>query len=103
MIRFVLLKNLFNILTIATESRAATAKISAHDTTPGQEFSTEVLMLSTTSKPLAELLFGAANFSLWVMFPPWSNKIEASHPYNTKKGNTYLYIIRMRKLSQHKI
>lgn len=39
------------------------AKISAQDTTPGHNFSTLDLIASITSKPLTELLFGAAVFS----------------------------------------
>jgi hypothetical protein len=37
-------------------------------------------------------LFGTAFFSLSVMFPTWSNKIDASHPWNkqTKKINYQL-------------
>lgn len=53
-----------------TDASAARARISAQDTTEGHEFSTEVLMLSTTLKPRAELLFGVAFFSLSVMLPP---------------------------------
>lgn len=63
-----------------TEDSAARARISAQDTTPAHELSRELLMLSTTPNPRMELTFGAAFFSLCVMFPPWSNKIEASHP-----------------------
>nr|GMD47489.1 subtilisin-like protease SBT4.15 [Ipomoea batatas] len=59
-----------------TEASAASAKISAHDTTPLQTSSSSFLMLSTTLNPLAELAFGAAPFSL--SFP--SNKIDPSHP-----------------------
>jgi hypothetical protein len=39
------------------------AKISAHDTTPGHTFSTFDFMLSTTLKPLRDLLLGPAVFS----------------------------------------
>lgn len=63
-----------------TEDSAARARISAQDTTPGHELSRELLMLSTTSKPRMELTLGAAFFSLCVMLPPWSNKMDASHP-----------------------
>ena len=51
-------------LTMATESRAAIAKISAHDTTgPLQAWLTAALISSTTSKPLIELILGNAVFS----------------------------------------
>lgn len=62
-----------------TEASAERAKMSAHDTTPGQELSTAVLMLSTTLKPRVELVFGPESFSLRIV-PLLSNKIEASHP-----------------------
>lgn len=49
---------------MATESLAAIAKISAHDTTGRlQALSTAALISSTTSKPLIELRFGSAVFS----------------------------------------
>lgn len=51
------------ILTMTTESLAAIAKMSAHDATPGQAFSTAVFILSMTSKPLAEFLFAFEFFS----------------------------------------
>jgi len=68
-------------LTIATESAAAMARISAHDTTPGHTFSTAVFMLSMTSNPRAEFLFGFAFFSP-VKFDVSSSRIDPSHPYN---------------------
>lgn len=46
--------------TNATESRAAIVKISAHDTTPGHDFSTLDLILSITLKLLSEFLLGFA-------------------------------------------
>jgi len=49
---------------MATESRAATAKISAHDTTGRlQALSTAALISSTTSNPLIEFRFANAVFS----------------------------------------
>jgi hypothetical protein len=46
-------------LTMATESRAAVAKISAQDTTgPLHTLSTAALISSTTENPLIELIFG---------------------------------------------
>lgn len=51
-------------LTKLTEASAVIARTSAQETMPGQAFSTAVLMLSTTSNPRAEFLFGTASFSL---------------------------------------
>lgn len=67
--------------TIATESRAAMAKISAHETTPGQTFSTFDFISSTTSNPLAELIFGPEVFSP-VKDDVSSSRIDPSHPCN---------------------
>lgn len=65
------------MLTKKTDSRAAMAKMSAQETIPLHELSTAVLIASTTSNPLTELVFGKAVFS-----PPLpSNKIDASQPY----------------------
>ena len=47
-----------------TEDSAARARMSAQETTEGQELSRAALMLSTTSKPRVELVLGAASFSL---------------------------------------
>jgi len=66
-------------LTATTESRAATATISAQETTPGQTASTLVLMSSITSKPLKEFTFAPADFSP-VKLEVSSNRTEASHP-----------------------
>lgn len=66
-------------LTIETESRAETAKISAHETTPGHAFSTADLMLSTTSNPLAEFRLGTAPFSPLIEEVS-SRRIDPSHP-----------------------
>jgi hypothetical protein len=63
-----------------TEDSAARARISAQDTMPEHELSRELLIVSITPNPRMELKLGAAFFSLCVMFPPWSNKIDASHP-----------------------
>jgi hypothetical protein len=56
-------------------SRAASARMSAHDTTPGHAASTFLLMVSMTSNPRTEFAFGPAVFS-----PPASRRIEPSHP-----------------------
>jgi hypothetical protein len=70
-----------NILTLTTESLAATAIISAHETTLGHKLSSWDLMVSITSKPLKELAFGPAVFSP-VKLDVSSNNSDASHPYN---------------------
>lgn len=62
-----------------TESRATTARMSAQETTPGQELSTWDLMVSTTSNPLTEFAFGTAVFSP-VKLDVSSSRIDASHP-----------------------
>lgn len=61
-------------------SLVASARISAHDTVALQEASTLVLMVSITSKPLAEFLFGPAFFSP-VNVAVSSNKIDPSQPF----------------------
>ena len=66
--------------TSTTESLAAMAKISAHETTPGHAASTAVLMLSITLNPRAELRFGFA-FCSPVKLDVSSSRIEPSHPY----------------------
>lgn len=69
----------FFLLTITTESLAAIAKTSAHETTPGQAFSTAVFIWSITSNPLRELLLGSAVFSP-VKLEVSSSRTDASHP-----------------------
>jgi len=73
---------IFIKLTATTESRAAIARISAQETTPGQAASTLVLMSSITSKPLREFTFAQADFSQ-VKVEVSSNRTDASHPYST--------------------
>lgn len=68
-----------SLLTMTTESLAETAKMSAHDTTPGHAFSTAVFILSMTSNPLAEFRLGFAVFSP-VKLDVSSNSNEPSHP-----------------------
>lgn len=58
---------------------AARARISAQETTPGQAFSTAVLIWFTTSKPRKLLLFGAAVCSLTMVSVSF-NRTDASHP-----------------------
>ena len=66
-----------NIITRRTESLAAMANISAQETTPLHALSTELLIVSTTSNPLAEFRLGRADFST---SPPPSSNIDPSQP-----------------------
>lgn len=75
-------------LTKSTESRAAIASRSAHDTTPGHALSTELLILSTTSNPLIEFKLGRANFS--PSLP--SNSTDPSQPYALRVKKVLLII-----------
>lgn len=68
-----------DILTATTESLAATARISAQETTLGHKLSTLDFMLSITSKPLIVLAFGPAVCSP-VKLDVSSNSTDASHP-----------------------
>lgn len=70
------------VLTRRTESRALMATMSAHETTPGQSFSTLDLILSITSNPLTELLLGPAVFSP-LKEDVSSNNMDPSQPYKT--------------------
>lgn len=84
----ILRKKVLEQLTVTTESRAEMANISAHETTPGQTFSTADFILSITSKPLAEFRFGAAFFSP-MKLDVSSRRIEPSHPYQESIGKLY--------------
>jgi hypothetical protein len=67
--------------TTTTESRAATAKMSAQETTGRpQTLSTSNLIWSITSNPLIEFLLGPAFFSL-SKADVESKRIDASQPY----------------------
>ena len=66
-------------LTKLTEASAARARISAQETTPGQTYSTVILIASITSKPRRELLFGGASFSLTIAVL-LSSKTDPSQP-----------------------
>ena len=80
------------ILTATTESRAATAKMSAQETTGRpQILSTSFLIRSITSNPLAELLFAREFFSL-SMVDVESRRSEASQPCITKTNNLFIRI-----------
>ena len=65
--------------TKTTDSSAAIVSISAQETVAGQALSNKAFILSTTSKPLAELLFPPASFSLTIV-SELSNKSEPSQP-----------------------
>lgn len=68
------------MLTATTESRAATARMSAHETVCGHTVSSSVLALSTTSNPRSDPAFGPAPFSP-VKLPVSSRSTDASQPY----------------------
>lgn len=75
-------------LTRYTESRAATANISAHETTVFlQDLSTAALILSITSNPLIDPAFGTAVFSP-VKVDVSSSRTEPSQPCNSQQ---YIY------------
>ena len=78
-LKFINNMKLWLFLTATTESLAATAKMSAQDTTPGQIFSNWDLIVSTTLNPLSELLLGPAVFSP-VKVELSSKRTDASHP-----------------------
>ena len=71
-------------LTRATPSLVASARMSAQETVPLQAASTLALMVSITSKPLAEFWLGAAFFSPTKVAVS-SNKIDASQPCKLTK------------------
>lgn len=76
-------------LTRTEPTSAAIAKISAQETVCGQLFSTSVLMLFTTSKPLSELAFGSASCSLSMVSVLFS-KTDPSQPYH--KNNNFILL-----------
>jgi len=72
------------VLTRKTESRAARAVISEHETTLPQLFSNRPRILSMILKASAlKVKFGGASFSLGPLADP-SNKTDPSHPYMFK-------------------
>ena len=74
------------------------ARISAQETVAGQAVSNAVFMLSTTPKPLTELLFGGASFSL-CMVAELFNKSDPSHPCNKVK---HMFIRQFRQFNSQK-
>jgi len=80
------------LLTSKTASLAATAKMSAQETTPLHMFSKSDFMLSITSKPLRELAFGNEFFSP-VKVSVSSNNTDASHPCNTKHRSMSIHFL----------
>lgn len=76
-----------------TESRAAMAKISAHETTGLlQALSTAALISSTTENPLIELIFGFVVFSP-VKFLVSSNTTDPSQSCVSKIDSSINYAI----------
>lgn len=63
------------------------ARISAQETTPGHDFSSAALMLSTTSNPLVELAFEIESFSV-MMDELLSNKSDPSQPWAKQEEET---------------
>ena len=68
--------------TATTELRAATARMSAHDTVRGHSASSKALMVSMTPNPLSDPAFGPAPFSP-VKLPVSSSRTDASQPWRT--------------------
>jgi hypothetical protein len=66
----------FELTMTTDQSRASIASISAQDSTPGHSLSTALLISSTTSNPLAELLLEMEIFSPSCA----SNSIDPSQP-----------------------
>jgi len=76
---FIIYFKVVMILTRTTESLAAIASISAHETVCGHVASTALLISSITSNPLIELRLGTAVFSP-LKEGVSSSMIEASQP-----------------------
>lgn len=67
------------LYTIETAASETIARISAQETTPGQDFSNAALILSTTSNPLVEFAFDIESFSV-LMDVLLSNRSDPSQP-----------------------
>ena len=80
--------NSYVTLTITVESLAAKAMISAQETVLGHSFSSADLILSITSNPRTEFLFGFELFSV-IMLPLLSSNIDASQPCNFNNSLNY--------------
>ena len=78
------------IRTATTESRAATARMSAHDTVRGHSASSRALMVSMTPNPLSDPAFGPALFSP-VKLPVSSSRTDASQPWRTHIHRQQVY------------
>lgn len=78
--------------TSTAESRDVMARISAQETVFGQAHSSILLMVSMTSKPLAELLLPPMFFSVTIPGAS-SNKIDPSHPCTTNSRHKHLLFI----------
>lgn len=83
------------VFTTTTESLAAMARMSAHETVSGHTLSRSAFIESITSNPRRELRFGGAVFSPTNPSVS-SNKTEASHPcnviQNTSRFKLLLYL-----------
>lgn len=88
------------IITCTTDSRLARAKISAHETIPGQFASRDSLMLSTMPYPRRELRLGLAYFSLTIV-EELSSSTDASHPYKDIH-ESYVRTLRVNPSSSYK-
>lgn len=75
----------WRFLTATTESRAATARMSAQETTWGQTLSTWDLMESTTSKPRKDRSLGPAVFSP-VKLAVSSRRTDPSQPCHREES-----------------
>ncbi|CAM0913318.1 unnamed protein product [Alopecurus aequalis] len=70
----------FTLLRMQDASRAAKARMSAQETTPGQAASTASLIASISSKPRNDGSFGGLSFSGVGLKGVGSSKMEASQP-----------------------
>jgi hypothetical protein len=86
-----LIGTLLLILTATTESRAATARMSAQETVPGHTASTFALMLSMTPKPLMDPTLGNAVCSPVKVAVSFSNT-DASQPCENTRGVIFHFI-----------
>lgn len=80
-----------------TASRAAKARMSEQETTPGHTLSIWDLISSITSKPNSERL-GLASFSAAAFVPTVSNSIDASHPCHACLNKCYMQIYILQKM-----
>lgn len=79
---------MLKVFTTTTESLAAMARMSAHETVAGHTVSRSAFIESITSNPRRELRFGGAVFSPTNPSVS-SNNTEPSHPYNAMQCKTH--------------